>query len=292
MTRVAPAGLDARTVLAVLIGASLAVSSAIAQTTTPPFPAAPNAVRVGGSVQIPARTKYVAPDYPDALRQAGVRGTVNVETLISPAGKVQDARVVKSVAQLDRLALDAVRQWEFEPTVVNSSAVPLIITVNVFFPPKPVPSPRGAGDAAQARPGTGDATGSQAAPGGGRYTEDLRAISMMRSQHDAAVRARVVDGVLKFYADDALLMPPGENTVIGASGIRAWLAKGTLPTPGNIALDIEVVGELAFCRLDPSGSTAPAARTAADQFRVMWLLAKQEDGSWKIAASIWNTVGR
>jgi outer membrane biosynthesis protein TonB len=112
MTRVAPARLAVLAVVLTLASVpALAVAfaaPAFAQASAPAFVVPPDAVRIAGGVQIPARTKYVAPGYSDALRQAGVRGTVNVETVISPAGKVQDARVVKSVAQLDELALAAV----------------------------------------------------------------------------------------------------------------------------------------------------------------------------------------
>ena len=114
---------------------------------------------------------------------------------------------------------------------------------------------------------------------------------LMRSRHDAAVAARAVDGILGFYVDDALVMPPGQATLVGKAALRSWLAAGgTMPSPGNVALDIEVIGEVAFYRADPSGPGAPAARAPADQVRVVWLLAKQEDGSWKIATAMWNAV--
>jgi TonB family protein len=276
---------------ALILAACLAPSPAGAQAAAPPFAAAPDAVRVGGGVQVPARTKYVAPEYSEAQRQAGVRGTVNVEVLIAPSGKVQDARVVKSVPQLDRSALDAVRQWEFEPTLVNGAAVPLVITLNVAFPPKPAPGARSGAPSPAPAPGGGDAGAGQTAPGTGRNAADERSIMQMRSRHDAAVAARAVDGILGFYVDDALVMPPGRGTLVGKAAIRSWIAAGgTMPSPGNIALDIEVIGEVAFYRADPSGRGVPAAAAAEDQTRVVWLLAKQEDGSWRIAASIWNTV--
>jgi periplasmic protein TonB len=46
---------------------------------------------------------------------------------------VQDARVLRSIPLLDAAALDAVKQWEFTPTLLNGVPVPVIMTVTVQF---------------------------------------------------------------------------------------------------------------------------------------------------------------
>jgi len=96
---------------------------------------ATRAVRVGGAVRNPTKTKNVLPVYPAVAKAARVGGTVLVEATIGPDGKVADARVVKSVPLLDQAALDAVRQWEYAPTRVRGVAVPVIITVAINFQP-------------------------------------------------------------------------------------------------------------------------------------------------------------
>ena len=58
---------------------------------------------------------------------------VIIEANIGPNGKVQDARVLRSIPLLDAAALDAVRQWEFTPTLLNGVPVPVIMTVTVQF---------------------------------------------------------------------------------------------------------------------------------------------------------------
>jgi len=103
----------------------------------PSFPTSPNAVRVGGNIRYPARLINVEPAYPDAARQAGVQGILILEALINENGKVQDARIMRSIPMLDEAALAAVRQWEFAPTIVNGVPVKVIMTVTVSFPPKP-----------------------------------------------------------------------------------------------------------------------------------------------------------
>jgi TonB family protein len=95
----------------------------------------PTAVRVGGAIRNPTKTKNVLPVYPAVAKSARIGGTVYVEVTIGPDGKVADARVVKSVPLLDEAALDAVTQWEYAPTRVRGVAVPVIITVAINFQP-------------------------------------------------------------------------------------------------------------------------------------------------------------
>jgi TonB family protein len=96
---------------------------------------ATRAVRVGGAIPNPTKTKNVLPVYPAVAKSARVGGTVLVEATIGPDGKVADARVLRSVPLLDQAALDAVRQWEYAPTRVRGVAVPVIITVAINFQP-------------------------------------------------------------------------------------------------------------------------------------------------------------
>ncbi len=97
----------------------------------PPPPQAP--VRVGGNIKPPVKTKDVKPVYPAIAQSARVQGVVIIEATIGPSGKVQDARVLRSIPLLDQAALDAVRQWEFTPTLLNGVPVPVIMTVTVNF---------------------------------------------------------------------------------------------------------------------------------------------------------------
>ena len=95
--------------------------------------APPAAVRVGGDIQAPRKIKDVKPVYPAEAQQARVQGIVIIEATIDPTGKIGDAVVKRSIPLLDAAALQAVRQWEFTPTIVNGVAVPVIMTVTVNF---------------------------------------------------------------------------------------------------------------------------------------------------------------
>ena len=58
---------------------------------------------------------------------------VIIEATIGGNGKVIDAKVLRSVPMLDEAALEAVRQWEFTPTLLNGAPVPVVMTVTVNF---------------------------------------------------------------------------------------------------------------------------------------------------------------
>jgi protein TonB len=92
-------------------------------------------IRVGATQAIkgPTVTKSVKAEHPAVAMQARVQGTVIVEALVDEQGRVADARVVKSIPLLDRAALDAAKQWEFTPTVINGEAVPVLVTLEMNF---------------------------------------------------------------------------------------------------------------------------------------------------------------
>jgi TonB family protein len=94
---------------------------------------APQPIRVGGEIKAPAQTKRVVPPYPSEAQAAGVQGIVIMEATIGVDGKVTDVRVLRSIPLLDKAAMDAVRQFEYTPTVVNGVAVPVLMTVTVNF---------------------------------------------------------------------------------------------------------------------------------------------------------------
>ena len=91
------------------------------------------AIRVGGKIKPPIKMNDVAPVYPAIARNAGVAGVVIIEATIGPDGKVIDAKVLRSVPLLDQAALDAVRQWEYAPTLLNGVPVPVVMTVTINF---------------------------------------------------------------------------------------------------------------------------------------------------------------
>jgi TonB family protein len=98
-----------------------------------PEPASPRSVRVGGSILEPRKLKNVSPVYPAMAKQARVQGIVILECTIGGDGLVKDVKVLRGVELLDAAAVDAVRQWEYTPTLLNGVPVSVIMTVTVNF---------------------------------------------------------------------------------------------------------------------------------------------------------------
>ena len=96
-------------------------------------PAATGPLRVGGEVARPRKVKDVRPVYPQPAISARVGGNVLIEATIGVDGKVHNPRVLRSIVLLDQAALDAVRQWEFEPSRLNGEAVAVTMVIIVTF---------------------------------------------------------------------------------------------------------------------------------------------------------------
>ena len=85
------------------------------------------------SLAPPRKTKNVPPAYPTDAQRARIQGVVLIEAMIGPDGKVQDARVIRSIPELDQAAIHAVRKWRYTPAVLDGQAVPVVMTVTVSF---------------------------------------------------------------------------------------------------------------------------------------------------------------
>jgi len=92
-----------------------------------------------GSIRADADTQQqklvhsVLPAYPDAAKQAGVEGPVRLKAVIAKDGTVQSLRVLSGDAALVDAAVEAVRQWRYQPTLVDGKPVSVITIVTVDF---------------------------------------------------------------------------------------------------------------------------------------------------------------
>jgi TonB family protein len=76
----------------------------------------------------------VEAEWPQAARDAGVRGVVLVQVAVAADGTVRDAQVVRSIPMLNAAAIAAVRQWRFEAAGAEGRPDPLSITVPIVIP--------------------------------------------------------------------------------------------------------------------------------------------------------------
>jgi TonB family protein len=79
---------------------------------------------------VPKKIHNVQPVYPPDAKELGIEGTVVIEATVDASGTVTNARPVSSPhASLTTAALEAVRQWRFEPP----ARAPVSFTVTVRF---------------------------------------------------------------------------------------------------------------------------------------------------------------
>ena len=91
-----------------------------------PAAAASRAIRVGGNIRPPTKIRTSRRSTPILPSRPASRGVVILEAEVSAEGKVIDARILRSIPMLYAAALDAVRQWEYTPTLLNGVPRPIV----------------------------------------------------------------------------------------------------------------------------------------------------------------------
>ncbi len=90
-------------------------------------------IRIGANVQESSIVRSVPPIYPPLAKQARIQGTVRMNAVIGKDGKVENLTLVSGHPLLVNPAMEAVRQWEYKPTLLNGEPVEVITTVEVSF---------------------------------------------------------------------------------------------------------------------------------------------------------------
>jgi TonB family protein len=87
-----------------------------------------------GKRTVPKVTRQQRPVYPFAMRASGMRGEVVVDFIVDIEGRVRNPYVVRSLnPSFDDPAIDAVRQWKFEPGRVGDRPEPTHMQVPIIF---------------------------------------------------------------------------------------------------------------------------------------------------------------
>ena len=90
-------------------------------------------VKIGGNVKEPRLISSVLPVYPIGAIQAGVQGDVVIQTTIDKDGKVVEMHVVSGPTMLRQAALDALRRWKYEPSMLDGQPVAVQMQVTIKF---------------------------------------------------------------------------------------------------------------------------------------------------------------
>ena len=97
-------------------------------------PAAPTAsIPVGGDVKSAKLLKSVPPVYPAFAKTQHVSGDVRVDALVDAEGRVTTMKIVSGPAMLHLAAMDALRQWKYQPATLDGKAVSMHLTVTIQF---------------------------------------------------------------------------------------------------------------------------------------------------------------
>ena len=94
---------------------------------------APAPVPVGGRIKEPRLLTRVLPEYPEVARQAHTEGDVALEVMVDKAGNVSDTKVISGPALLRQSALDAVRRWKYEPSLLDDQQISMQMLVTIRF---------------------------------------------------------------------------------------------------------------------------------------------------------------
>jgi periplasmic protein TonB len=90
-------------------------------------------IRQGGNVTAAKLMNKVQPQYPPLARQTRISGTVRLHAIIGKNGQVEQLEVMSGHPLLVQAALDAVKQWRYQPTQLNGEPVEVDTTIDVIF---------------------------------------------------------------------------------------------------------------------------------------------------------------
>jgi len=76
----------------------------------------------------------VLPPYPEEARKEGITGVVTLSVRADEEGRIEKIKIVKSPHELlSKAAVEAVKQWKYEPMFIKGKPMPIIFTVTMNF---------------------------------------------------------------------------------------------------------------------------------------------------------------
>jgi protein TonB len=90
--------------------------------------------KVGGGISAPQAVSTPDPEYTEEARNAKTQGTCILWMIVDDQGRPRDIRIVRGLGfGLDARAVDAVKQWRFQPAMKDGHPVNVQISVEVGF---------------------------------------------------------------------------------------------------------------------------------------------------------------
>ena len=88
---------------------------------------------IGSEVAQANLVNQVKPVYPPLARAARVQGSVLLQVTIDKQGAISNLGVVSGHPLLADAAVEAVRQWQYRPILLNGQPIEVVTTVTVNF---------------------------------------------------------------------------------------------------------------------------------------------------------------
>jgi len=90
-------------------------------------------IRVGGRVRRPQLIKQIAPKYPVLARDAHMSGEVVIDAILDERGNVTEMKVLSGPPLFYSAAMEALREWKYEPTYLNDEPISVQLIVSITF---------------------------------------------------------------------------------------------------------------------------------------------------------------
>lgn len=90
-------------------------------------------VKIGGQVKEPRLVASPPPVYPQTAVQMNVQGDVIIQAVIDKAGNVAEAHVVSGPPLLRAAALEALRRWKYQPSILDGQPISVQMLVTIHF---------------------------------------------------------------------------------------------------------------------------------------------------------------
>ncbi len=104
-----------------------------AQDTIEPKTSSQDAEKKRPEITPPVLIKSVAPEYAKKAKKEHVEGAVRVHVIIAKDGSVKNLTVISGDPLLVDAALEAVRQWRYQPMLMNDKPAEIDKTIEVVF---------------------------------------------------------------------------------------------------------------------------------------------------------------
>jgi periplasmic protein TonB len=116
-----------------VIGGIISSAPFRAAPAAPHAAAPPEPIRVGGRVKMPRAISTPQPVYPALARQARIQGEVVIDAVIDENGNVVEMQVISGAPLLVPAAVEAMKNWKYEPTYLNGERVRVRLVATIQF---------------------------------------------------------------------------------------------------------------------------------------------------------------